>query len=53
MQELAGAMYWPIVSVHGLNRELRRACEEVCDNIVLAGRDAISSGETLLHVAKL
>ena len=53
LQELAGALYWPIVSVHGLNRELRRACEEVCDNVVLAGRDAISYGETLLHVAEL
>ena len=53
LQELAGALYWPIVSVHGLNRELRRACEEVCDNVVLAGRDPISYGETLLHVAEL
>jgi beta-lactamase regulating signal transducer with metallopeptidase domain len=53
LQELAAAMYWPIVSVHGINRELRRTCEEVCDNVVLASRDAISYGETLLHVAEL
>lgn len=53
LQELAGALYWPIVSVHGLNRELQRAREEVCDNVVLAGRDAISYGKTLLHVAEL
>ena len=53
LQELAGALYWPIVSVHGLNRELRWACEEVCDNVVLAGREAIRYGETLLHVAEL
>jgi beta-lactamase regulating signal transducer with metallopeptidase domain len=53
LQELAGALYWPIVSVHALNRELRRAREEVCDNVVLAGRDAISYGRTLLHVAEL
>jgi beta-lactamase regulating signal transducer with metallopeptidase domain len=53
LQELAGALYWPIVSVHALNRELQRAREEVCDNVVLAGRDAIGYGETLLHVAEL
>ncbi|MEX2120426.1 MAG: M56 family metallopeptidase [Pirellulales bacterium] len=53
LQELAGALYWPIVSVHGLNRELRRAREELCDNVVLASRDAIRYGETLLHVAQL
>ena len=53
LQELARAIYWPIVSVHGLNRELQRAREEVCDNVVLAGRDALSYGETLFHVAEL
>jgi beta-lactamase regulating signal transducer with metallopeptidase domain len=52
LQELAGALYWPIASVHALNRELRRAREELCDNAVLAGRDAISYGRTLLHVAE-
>ncbi len=53
LQDLAGAFYWPILSVHGLNRELERAREEICDNIVLAARDAIGYGETLLHVAEL
>jgi beta-lactamase regulating signal transducer with metallopeptidase domain len=53
LQELARALYWPILSVHGLNRELRRVREELCDNVVLAGRSAISYGETLLHVAEL
>jgi beta-lactamase regulating signal transducer with metallopeptidase domain len=53
LQGLAGALYWPIVSVHALNRELQRAREEVCDNVVLVGRDAISYGTTLLHVAEL
>ena len=52
LQGLAAALYWPIVSVHGLNRELQRAREEVCDNVVLAGRNGISYGETLLHVAE-
>jgi beta-lactamase regulating signal transducer with metallopeptidase domain len=53
LQGLAGALYWPIVSVHALNRELQRAREEVCDNVVLAGRDPIGYAETLLHVAEL
>ena len=53
LQELTRALYWPIVPVNGLNRELRRASEEVCDNAVLAGRDAINYGETLLRVARL
>ena len=53
LQELAGKLYWPIVSVHALNRELQRAREELCDNVVLAGRDAIGYGETLWHIAEL
>jgi beta-lactamase regulating signal transducer with metallopeptidase domain len=53
LQGLAGALYWPIVSVHALHRELQRAREEVCDNVVLADRDPIHYGETLLHVAEL
>ena len=52
LQGLAAALYWPIVSVYGLNRELQRAREEVCDNVVLAGRNGISYGETLLHIAE-
>ena len=53
LQELARALYWPIVSVHGLNRELERAREDLCDNFVLEDRDALSYGETLLHIAEL
>ncbi len=53
LQELAGALYWPIVTIHALNRELQRAREELCDNVLLAGRDAIGYGETLLHIAEL
>ena len=53
LQELARAIYWPIVPVHALIRELGRAREELCDNHVLQGRDALSYGETLLHLAVL
>jgi beta-lactamase regulating signal transducer with metallopeptidase domain len=53
LQELAAALYWPILSLHLLNRELQRAREEVCDNVVLAGRDALRYGETLLHIAEV
>ena len=53
LQELAGILYWPIVPVHGLIRELGRAREELCDNHVLQDRDAVSYGETLLHMAEL
>ena len=45
LQALAGALYWPIVSVHALNHELRRASEEVCDNaVVLAVPGAMDAG---------
>ncbi len=53
LQELARALYWPIVTVHGLIRELGQAREELCDNHVLRDRDALSYGETLLHLAEL
>lgn len=53
LQHLAAALYWPIVPLHGLNRELQRASEELCDNVVLAASDPILYGETLLHVAEL
>jgi len=52
-QELARALYWPIVPLHALIRELGRAREELCDNHVLRGRDPLSYGETLLHLAEL
>jgi beta-lactamase regulating signal transducer with metallopeptidase domain/thiol-disulfide isomerase/thioredoxin/protocatechuate 3,4-dioxygenase beta subunit len=52
-QEVARALYWPIVPLHALIRELGRAREELCDNHVLRGRDALSYGETLLHLAEL
>ncbi|QEH35123.1 Regulatory protein BlaR1 [Aquisphaera giovannonii] len=53
LQGIARALYWPIVPVHLLGRELERAREELCDNHVLRDRDAIGYGETLLHLAEL
>jgi len=53
LQGLARALYWPLVSVHGLNRALELSREELCDNVVLAVRDAVSYGETLLRIAEL
>lgn len=53
LQGLVAAVYWPIPWVRSLNRELTRAGEELCDDAVLEGRDAVSYGETLLRVAEL
>ncbi|WP_165223803.1 M56 family metallopeptidase [Aquisphaera insulae] len=53
LQGIARALYWPIVPVHLLNRELEQAREEICDNHVLRDRDPLSYGETLLHLAEL
>src|SRR5207244_13343969 len=53
LQAIAKAAFWPIPFMHLLNRELERAREEICDNHVLACRDAVSYGETLLRVAHL
>jgi beta-lactamase regulating signal transducer with metallopeptidase domain len=51
-QGFAAALYWPIVTVHLLNRSLVRAREELCDNAVLGQRDATAYGRTLLAVAE-
>jgi hypothetical protein len=51
-QGIAAALYWPIVTVHLLNRSLVRAREELCDNAVLGQRDATAYGHTLLAVAE-
>lgn len=52
LQAAAQAAFWPIPSVYLLNRRLSDAREDICDNYVLAGRDAVSYGETLLRVAQ-
>jgi beta-lactamase regulating signal transducer with metallopeptidase domain len=52
-QAVARAVLWPVPTIHWLNRELGRAREEVCDNFVLAQRDAIAYSELLLRLARL
>ncbi|QDV51764.1 M56 family metallopeptidase [Gimesia fumaroli] len=52
LQGITAAAYWPIITVHLLNRELYRAREELCDNAVLARRDPAAYGLTLLAVAE-
>ncbi len=53
MQAIAGAVFWPNPLIYLLNRQLDRAREEACDNYVLADRNPIDYGETLLRFAEL
>lgn len=53
LEALTAALYWPLLSVHALNRELNRAREELCDNVVLATGGPLRYGRTLLKVAEL
>jgi beta-lactamase regulating signal transducer with metallopeptidase domain len=53
LQLLAKALFWPIVVIHALNRQLICAREDVCDNFVLATRDPLGYSETLLRLAEL
>ncbi len=52
LQGAMAAAYWPIVTVHLLNRALVRAREELCDNAVLAAREPAAYCRTLLAVAE-
>ncbi|WP_197999998.1 M56 family metallopeptidase [Gimesia alba] len=52
LQSITAATYWPLITVHLLNRALCRAREELCDNAVLAKRDPAAYGLTLLTVAE-
>jgi beta-lactamase regulating signal transducer with metallopeptidase domain len=53
LQLAAKALFWPMASIHWLNRQLVCAREEVCDNFVLDDRDPVRYGETLLRLAEL
>ena len=50
-EAVAKCLFWPIGTVHLLIRELGRVREDVCDNFVLAQRDALQYAETLLQLA--
>lgn len=52
LQTLARCLFWPIPSIHVLNRQLAHAREELCDNFVLHQRDGIRYGEILLRLAE-
>ena len=52
LQRLAEILFWPHPLIHGMNRELFRAREEICDNHVLLRRVAPDYAETLLFVAQ-
>jgi beta-lactamase regulating signal transducer with metallopeptidase domain/protocatechuate 3,4-dioxygenase beta subunit len=51
LQHVAGVAFWPHPLVHLVNRRLTRAREEVCDDHVLAGRDARAYARTLLNLS--
>ncbi|TWT55674.1 M56 family metallopeptidase [Allorhodopirellula solitaria] len=51
-ETFARALFWPIITVHLMIRELGRAREEVCDNFVLSYRDPITYAGTLLKIAQ-
>ncbi len=53
LQSLARCLFWPIVTLHFVDRELSRSREEICDNYVLRQASSIDYGETLLKLAEL
>ena len=53
LQSLALSLFWPVPLLHVCNRWLNSVREDVCDNFVLAIREAVVYGETLLKVASL
>jgi membrane fusion protein, heavy metal efflux system len=52
LERVAAAIFWPNPLIHVFNRRLSSVREEACDNYVLSGTDAVTYGETLLHVAQ-
>lgn len=53
IQSLARCLFWPIFTIHWLDRELSRAREEVCDNYVLARTTSLKYGQTLLKLGRM
>jgi beta-lactamase regulating signal transducer with metallopeptidase domain len=52
VQQIVAALYWLHPFIHFLNRQLSRAREEVCDNVVLAGTPAANYARSLLSLAQ-
>jgi hypothetical protein len=52
VQQIVTALYWLHPFIHILNRQLSRAREEVCDNVVLAGTPAPIYAHTLLALSQ-
>jgi beta-lactamase regulating signal transducer with metallopeptidase domain len=52
VQQLMAALYWLHPLVHVLNRQLARAREEICDNVVLSGTTAADYARTLLSLSQ-
>lgn len=53
VEAVARVVFWPVLTLHVLLRDLADAREDACDNEVLATRDRVSYGETLLRLAEL
>ena len=52
VQRFVAIIYWIHPLVHVLNRQLARAREEVCDNVVLTGTSAAEYARTLLALSQ-
>ena len=52
LERFVGALFWPHVVVHALQRAIDRAREEICDNFVLRHFDPTSYSRTLLLVTE-
>ena len=53
LEALVRIMYWPILTVHAMLRDLSVTREDACDNQVLRKRDRIDYAETLVQLAEL
>ena len=53
LQSLSRCLFWPILSIHWLDRELNRSREEICDNYVLGQTTPHRYGTTLLKLGEL
>lgn len=52
VQRLSLALWWWHPMVHVMNKQLSRAREELCDNVVLSRVDAVDYGSTLLECGR-